>query len=144
MLKTRIKQIIRNRHNLRVLIKDRLYPHPLLKRNTKFKDIHKGQRCFILGSGPSIVKQDLKKLQGEIVITQNNFHVHEDISIINPRYHCVIRRNLPVTGSIGSVRWKRDYRLIVRCSFISIPERSWKKTISLETEQTTWRSGSIQ
>jgi len=90
MIKTRVKQIIRNRHNLRIMIKDRLYPDPLLKRNAKFKNIHKGQRCFILGSGPSIVNQDLKKLQGEIVITQNNFHVHQDISIINPRYHCVV------------------------------------------------------
>ena len=90
MIKTGLKQIIQNRNNLKIMMKDRLFPDPMLKKNIKYKNIHKGERCFILGSGPSIVKQDLKKLRGEIVITQNHFQAHEDIKSINPMYHCVV------------------------------------------------------
>jgi len=32
----------------------------LVSKNIELKDIHKGKRCFILGSGPSIKKEDLK------------------------------------------------------------------------------------
>ena len=34
----------------------------------KFKDIHKGQRCFIMGNGPSILQQDLTRLKNEELI----------------------------------------------------------------------------
>ncbi len=65
-------------------------PKPVLSPNQKFKNAHQGETCFILGSGPSIKNQDLKKLSGRIVMTQNHFHSHEDIRIINPRYHVMV------------------------------------------------------
>ena len=39
----------------------------------KFKNIHKGKRCFIIGTGPSLSVEDLNKLHknGEICITCN-------------------------------------------------------------------------
>src|SRR6185369_9642513 len=64
-----------------------LFPDSLLLQNKKFKNLHAGQRCFILGSGHSILTHDLTKLSNEIVITQNHFHSHKDISIIHPKYH---------------------------------------------------------
>lgn len=59
----------------------------LLSKNETLKDRHAGQRCFILGSGSSIKKQDLTKLVGEIVISVSNFFVHPDMPIIRPKYH---------------------------------------------------------
>lgn len=67
-------------------MQDRL-PDSILKENDRFLNLHRGQRCFILGSGHSIKEQDLTKLAGEIVITQNHFHAHELIQVINPTYH---------------------------------------------------------
>jgi len=55
--------------------------------NSKFHNIHRGQRCFILGTGPSINKQDLKPLKNEICIAVSSFYLHKDIGEINPRYH---------------------------------------------------------
>ncbi|MBI1770254.1 MAG: hypothetical protein HYR67_17940 [Bacteroidetes bacterium] len=72
-----------------------LFPNSLLSRNIKFKDIHKGERCFILGSGHSILTQDLTRLSGEIVMTQNHFHAHNDIKTINPKYHVLIPKYQP-------------------------------------------------
>lgn len=50
----------------------------LVAKNSELKDIHKGKRCFLLGSGPSIKQEDLKPLKNEIVFALNNFYVHED------------------------------------------------------------------
>ena len=50
----------------------------LIKTNIILKNKHKGERCFILGSGPSIKDEDLKPLKNEIVFALNNFYVHDD------------------------------------------------------------------
>ncbi len=59
----------------------------LLAKNDELRDRHRGQRCFILGAGSSIKKQDLKKLQGEMVISVSNTFVHPDFPLFRPRYH---------------------------------------------------------
>ena len=47
----------------------------LLEQNKQIFDRHKGERCFILGAGSSIAKQDLKKLAGEFVLSVSNTFV---------------------------------------------------------------------
>lgn len=63
----------------------------LVAKNSELKDIHKGKRCFLLGSGPSIKKENLKFLKNEIVFALNNFYVHEDFAEIMstnmPKYY---------------------------------------------------------
>lgn len=54
----------------------------LVANNVSLKDKHKGQRCFILGSGSSIKKENLKPLKNEVVFALNNFYVHEDFAEI--------------------------------------------------------------
>ena len=54
----------------------------ITKKNTDLKNIHKGKRCFILGSGPSIKKENLEPLKDEIVFALNNFYVHDQFSDI--------------------------------------------------------------
>jgi hypothetical protein len=76
-----------------------------LARNSELQGIHRGERCFILGSGRSIMNQDLKLLAGEIVMTQNNFHAHADIGIIAPRYHCVVQMYQPPKYAPDWVTW---------------------------------------
>ena len=41
--------------------------HELLK----FKNVHEGKRCFIIGTGPSLTPSDLNKLEGEITFASN-------------------------------------------------------------------------
>ena len=50
----------------------------IVKNNVELKDKHKGGRCFMLGSGPSIKDENLKPLKNEIVFALNNFYVHDD------------------------------------------------------------------
>lgn len=73
----------------------------LTKRNGLFKNVHKGKRCFILGSGPSIKKQNLLPLKNEIVFGLNNFFVHEDFEEIfsgdKPKYYVTAPIHPPQT-----------------------------------------------
>jgi hypothetical protein len=48
----------------------------------EFKNIHRGDRCFVLGSGPSLNKQNLKPLEKEIVIGCNaSFYLNKDYNL---------------------------------------------------------------
>jgi hypothetical protein len=58
-----------------------------LKKNNAIFNRHKGERCFVLGAGSSIAKQDLRKLAGECVISVSNTFVHPDYPVFKPRYH---------------------------------------------------------
>ncbi|MCC7303027.1 MAG: hypothetical protein IT233_10325 [Bacteroidia bacterium] len=59
----------------------------LNKKGTLLSGIHQDEDCFILGAGPSIRQQDLRKLIGKAVISVSNTYVHEHFSYIKPRYH---------------------------------------------------------
>lgn len=59
----------------------------LLLATRQLENRHSGQRCFLLGAGSSISRQDLSKLQGEIVISVSNTFVHPLFSTFDPRYH---------------------------------------------------------
>ncbi len=83
-------------------------PDSLLKRNARFHNLHRGERCFILGSGPSIKEQALEKLNGKIVMTQNHFHAHEQIRTINPAYHVVVPKYQPQEFDNDWVSWLRS------------------------------------
>ena len=83
-------------------------PDPLVKRNARFRNLRRDQRCFLLGSGPSIREQDLTRLNGQIVMTQNHFHAHEQIRTIAPTYHVVVPKYQTVEFDDDWVAWLRS------------------------------------
>lgn len=63
---------------------------------SRLKDIHKGERCFILGNGPSLNKTDLSKLAGETVFGCNAVFLLFDRIAWRPQYYtCVDSQVLP-------------------------------------------------
>lgn len=62
-----------------------LYTH--LQKNIKYYNIHAGERCFILGNGPSLKQQDLSKLENEIVFTCNQISRNPEFKKIKTNYH---------------------------------------------------------
>jgi len=83
----------------------------LLLATRQLENRHVGQRCFLLGAGSSISRQDLSKLEGEIVISVSNTFVHPLFSTIGPRYHVLP----PMLASHGKqysdekfITWLRD------------------------------------
>lgn len=55
--------------------------------NARFKDIHMGERAFVIGNGPSLAAQDLSVLKGELLFTMNAFDRHPMCKELNPTYH---------------------------------------------------------
>jgi hypothetical protein len=62
---------------------------PSMQENARYQNLHKGKRCFIIASGPSIKTQDLTLLKDDISIAVSNSFVHKDYSIFKSQYHCV-------------------------------------------------------
>jgi hypothetical protein len=82
-----------------------------LKKNFELRNIHRGERCFIIGNGPSLNQLDLTHLYNEIKICVNSFHYHPDIKKLSPDYWVLADPNfwkhkeknlLPILNSIES------------------------------------------
>jgi hypothetical protein len=61
-----------------------------IKKNIRYKNIHKNQRCFITGTGPSLKlleNHHIDFLSKEIVIAVNSFYKIEKTSKIVPKYY---------------------------------------------------------
>lgn len=58
-----------------------------MKRNKALKNIHKGQRCFIVGNGPSLKHHDLGKLTNEYVFTVNFMMKSNEFKTLDSKYH---------------------------------------------------------
>lgn len=53
------------------------------------KDKYKGQRCFVLGNGPSLSKEDVEKLKGEITFASNRIYKMFEVTDWRPTYFCL-------------------------------------------------------
>lgn len=82
----------------------RAVPANLLAQNAALKNRHRGERCFILGNGPSVKEIDLSALAGQIVISVSNGYLHSGYSLVCPKYHCVPQTHHPMTED-DIVRW---------------------------------------
>jgi len=55
------------------------YLHPWRRRSrmriSQYHNIHKGERCFIIGNGPSLKQTDLTKLKGEYTFGMNRIYL---------------------------------------------------------------------
>lgn len=55
-----------------------------------FRNIHRGERCFILANGPSLRKMDLSLLDGEITFGLNRIYLLADERGFSPTYYVCI------------------------------------------------------
>jgi len=78
----------------------------LAQKNKHFKNIHSGETVYILASGPSIQRQDLKPLANKTTIAVSHFHLHKDIEIINPNYHVLAPQHPPFEFNDSSKYFK--------------------------------------
>lgn len=60
----------------------------------KYKNKHVGERCFLIGNGPSLKADDLELLKGEICFGCNMIHKIYDKTSWRPKYLCAIDKEL--------------------------------------------------
>jgi hypothetical protein len=63
-----------------------------LERGRSLKDAHAGQRCFILGNGPSLSRMDLSLLRNEVTFGLNRIYLLFDRMGFETTYHVVINQ----------------------------------------------------
>lgn len=74
----------------------------------KYKDLHKGERCFIVGTGPSLTKADMDLIKNEKIFGVNALCLWTEY-IQNINYFCI--------GD--DVAYKKLYRLLPEDTFVS-------------------------
>ena len=65
----------------------------LLKNNSRYENIYKSKRCFILGTGPSLSKltpQQIDFLKKEVVFGVNSFYKAPIVKEIIPKYYFLV------------------------------------------------------
>lgn len=61
----------------------------IVEKNVEFKDKHKGERCFILGTGPSLKTVDLSLLKNEFVFGLNYLYKGSLVDDLKIDYYCL-------------------------------------------------------
>lgn len=65
----------------------------IIKDNEKFKNAYEGERCFILGTGPSLANislRDIELLSKEKTFAVNSFYKASQFDLINPMFYCLM------------------------------------------------------
>lgn len=72
--------------------------HPMAKVSTErleaYRNKHRGQRCFIIGNGPSLKKMDLSPLKNEITFGANRIYLLFEELGFTTTYLCAINSNV--------------------------------------------------
>jgi hypothetical protein len=58
-----------------------------MRRLSRYRDVHRGQRCFIVGNGPSLKRTDLSLIAGEKSFGTNRIYLAFDELVFRPSYY---------------------------------------------------------
>ncbi|HEY0007112.1 MAG TPA: hypothetical protein VGB55_00165, partial [Tepidisphaeraceae bacterium] len=61
-----------------------------MRRLPRYHNKHAGQRCFILGNGPSLKQTDLTLLKNEVTFGLNRIYMNFDAMGYETTYHVVV------------------------------------------------------
>lgn len=65
----------------------------IIGRNVAFSNIHSGERCFILGTGPSLNDlsgDQVERLRSEIIFGVNSLYKSDVVSGLSPKYYALV------------------------------------------------------
>lgn len=107
-------------------VNDFMYRNPAYRNEelTKFKGLHKGKRCFVIGNGPSLRIADLETLQKkhEICFASNGIFCAYDKTIWRPDYYVIS----------DFIRYKDSYNIIKEFSASGVFVRSFYNMLDME------------
>jgi len=114
------KQLLGMGFNFRHDFFDRAYVIWLLRRHmryqlSRFKDKHAGERCFIIGAGPSLRARDLDLLKDEVTFATNRIYCMFDKTSWRPSYYAIEddlllkEEHRTICDAIGGVKFIWSY-----------------------------------
>ncbi len=111
------------------MIKNRKLLKTSLPDIANMRNMYTGQRCFVIGNGPSLTPQDVSRLKNDITFGSNRIYKMFDKTDWRPTYYCaqdteVIKQDVDVInkiksrkliGIVGSVKYpKIDNALFIK------------------------------
>lgn len=94
-----------------------------LNRTKALCNKHKGERCFIVGNGPSLKHHDLNHLTDEIVFTVNFMMKSDDFKTLNSNYHLFVD---PIVFELDpTVKEEKEKIDIIDSTFKSNPDMTY-------------------
>ncbi|HEY6805840.1 MAG TPA: 6-hydroxymethylpterin diphosphokinase MptE-like protein [Pyrinomonadaceae bacterium] len=97
----------------------------LLAANEQFRNRHRGQRCFVIGNGPSLKEQDLAPIANECTFVTNYFHLHPIVGPTwQPAYYC-LSDPAYFDGSLPLSSLKEIESLITKADFF-VPHQAYE------------------
>jgi len=61
-----------------------------LRKVQKFHNMYQGERCFVIGNGPSLTIKDLEKLKDEVTFASNSIYALYDRTEWRPTFYCSV------------------------------------------------------
>lgn len=99
--------------------KSKLWYKEHRERLLRFKDIHKGEDCFIIGNGPSLNKMDLSKLDGYYCFGLNKIYLMFEKQPLDLSYLISVNK-LVIEQSLKIYKERIDYPVFL--SYNSLPD----------------------
>ena len=97
------------------------------KRLAGFHNSHLGERCFIIGNGPSLTTEDLEKLRGECTFAANRIYEIFDKTDWRPTFY------IAIDPDFLDLEWKHLNKYDMENMFLAIREQ---QTTSFPKERT--------
>ena len=92
-LRNRMNKLTRPVRNLHYTLAAHGFPMTANDRKlAALKDKHKGQRCFVIGNGPSLRISDLDRLKDEITFASNKIYLAFEETDWRPTYYTAVDR----------------------------------------------------
>ena len=87
-----------------------------LVKNRNLRNIYAGRRCFVIGNGPSLSRQDLRVLSNEVTIVCNFFYKGKDEqNNWQPTIYCAAD---PASSNLRPEHYENVFRLIEASAYV--------------------------
>ena len=113
--------VYRNRERILPFIKERSANFMRFRPLKRFRNRHAGDRCFIIGNGPSLTITDLERVRSEITFAANKIYLAYDKTDWRPSYyvveddHMIRQHHHEIRELKGSVKFvSHDWELLFR------------------------------
>lgn len=91
----------------------------------QFKGIYAGERCFLIGNGPSLEVDDLEKLKDEITFACNSIFRLFNSTDWRPTYYFIHDEKLEYKVFPNGEEWKKNICAEVKMAFTSVQSRAF-------------------